>query len=82
MKKEKLIKQQKSSPKVKCEGAELENACIFSFPYLGIALTANVDQMYDSKLRINTAMIRCGKIRLYIAAVLSVQCCMHNDIRL
>ena len=60
---------------------------MFSFPYLGTAIAANADQMHDIKLRINKAMIRCGalrhvldsnslsvklKIRLYIAAVVSV----------
>ena len=77
--------QQRERPKVMCELEELEN--VFRFKYLGTLFTANGDQSFDVQARIAMAMRRCGqlghmfnsehlgqnlKIRLYVAAVLSL----------
>ena len=77
--------QQSERPKVVCEMEELEN--VFRFKYLGTLFAADGEQSFDIKARIAMAMQRCGqlghmfnsehlgqnlKIRLYVAAVLSL----------
>ena len=71
--------------KVKLRGEELQN--VFSFCYLGVELSADGDSLHAVEVRLATAGVRFGKLyevwgsqklyvslklRLYIAAVVSV----------
>ena len=48
----KLVEQQKSRPKIFCEGVTLSN--VFRFKYLGSVFTADADQIHDIKARISS----------------------------
>ena len=57
----KLTAQQKTRPKIFCEGSLIEN--IFKFKYLGSLFASDGRQSFDIDARIAKAMLRCGKLR-------------------
>ena len=58
---EQLKEAQKGRPKIKCEGADLEN--VFLFKYLGSIFAANGSHDHDVTRRVILAMKRCGQLR-------------------